>query len=119
MVSLSILITALAAAIALGGALNSVLLRRRLARNTEDWRNETESLRGEVNRIGGEWRERDQSSSKTTLVPNGFNMNRRPEAVRRLHAGMQVDRIAAGTGWSVPEIALLQKIERLAEAARN
>ncbi len=118
MVSLSILIAALAAAIALGGVLNSVLLRRRLARNTEDWRSGTESLRGEVTRIAGEWRERDQSSSKTALVPNGFNMNRRPEAVRRLHSGMQVDRIAAGTGWSIPEVALLQKVERMAEAAR-
>ncbi len=119
MASLFILIATIAAAIAGGGVLNSVLLRRRLARNTEEWRSVTESLRAEVNRIAGEWRERDQSSSKPALVPNGFNMNRRPEAVRRLHAGMQVDRIAEGTGWSIPEVALLQKIERMAEAVRN
>jgi len=119
MAALSILACVLLAGTAFGAFTNWVLLRSKLRRTAEEWRTVEVSLRSEVSRIAEEWRERDQGSAKTAVVPNGFNMNRRPEAVRRLHAGMQIDRIATGTGWSIPEIALLQKIERLAEAARN
>ncbi len=104
---------------ALGVAtLNWILVRRKLHRIHAEWQAEADTLKAEVQRIAAEWRERDRVPTAAAAVPNGFNMNRRPEAVRRLHSGMAIDRVAAGTGWSVAEIALLQKVEQLSAARK-
>jgi len=100
-------------------ALNWIWVRRKLQRYHADWQEEVGVLKAEVNRIAEEWHERDKAPATATALPNGFNMNRRPEAVRRLHAGVAIDRVSIGTGWSIAEIALLQKVEQLSTAARN
>ncbi len=119
MAALSILAAILLAGALSGAVLNWILVRRKLKQITADWQAEAGALKAEVTRVAAEWRERDKAPPTPAAIPNGFNMNRRPEAVRRLQAGMAVDRVSAGTGWSGAEIALLQKVEKLSAAARN
>lgn len=118
MTALSVLVATLAGA-ALGTALSWMLLRRKIAQRTNEWRDMAESLHAEVKGLAEQLRERDQARLTSAPVPNGFNMNRRPDAVRRLHSGIEIDRVAAGTGWSIPEIVLLEKIERMSLEARH
>lgn len=79
--------------------------RKQLKLATSEWSADATQIRAELERLRVE--------GLPAPPPNGFNLNRRPDAVRRLRAGQALDAIAAATGWSVAEIALLQKVERL------
>jgi len=88
-----------------GAALSLYFSRRQVTRAKIELQAETASLR--------EMLDRPAAPFVPSPPVNAFNLNRRPEAVRRLRANQPLDNIAAGTGWTVPELALLEKIEKV------
>lgn len=78
-------------------------LRRQLAQTKAELQCEAANLRFEFELLRAE--------GIPSPPPNGFNLNRRPDTARRLRSGQSIDNIATATGWAVPEIVLLQKIE--------
>ena len=113
-----ILTVLLLAGTSLGAALVCVWLNSKCKRDRQQLREAVSAVEREVYRIASELRERDSAPSASSVVPNGFNLNRRAEAVRRLRAGVPLNNVANGTGWSAAEIGLLQKVEQLAEQER-
>ena len=86
-------------------------LKRQLVRSRQEQSFEAEALRSEF--------ELFRAEGVPSPPPNGFNLNRRPDTVRRLRSGQALDSITAATGWSLPEIALLQKVERIAAGRKD
>ncbi len=88
-----------------GVAVFAWAFRKQLKLARAEWSADATQIRAELEKLRVE--------GLPAPPPNGFNLNRRPDAVRRLRAGQAPDGIATSTGWSVAEIALLQKVERL------
>ena len=85
--------------------------RRDLAKAKQELRAEADRLRSEFELL--------RQEGLPTPPPNGFNMNRRPDTLRRLYTGQSMDTITAATGWALPEITLLKKIESIAPGVRE
>ncbi len=85
-------------------------LRRDLARAKAELQAEAVTLRSEFEKL--------REEGLPSPPPNGFNMNRRPDTLRRLRSGQAMDTITAATGWALPEVALLRKIEAIAPGRR-
>ena len=86
-------------------------LKRQLLRSRQEQSLEAEALRSEF--------ELFRAEGLPSPPPNGFNLNRRPDAARRLRSGQALDSITAATGWSLPEVALLRKIETIAASRKD
>ena len=105
--------TTLALGIALATALNCHQLRRKLASYLSEMGQQMAELQAEIAGLSTQVRRQDQPSPSSGMPPKGFNLNRRAEAVRRMRAGHQPNQLVSATGWSVVELELLQKVERL------
>ncbi len=119
MQALMILAGTLLAGTIAGAGICLLILRRQLSAAIQEARSEISVVRADVSLVRAEWQQRDRETVRPGPPKNGFNLNRRAEAVRRLHSRHSLDSVIAGTGWSIPEISLLEKIERIVCEGRN
>ena len=114
MIALLILAGTLLTGLLAGAALSFCVSRRENDASHKTFQAELEQIRAEVAFVA-------QGAQHIPVAPPApaFNLNRRPDATRRLRAGQPHDLISESTGWSVPEIALLQKIEAITALKRE
>jgi hypothetical protein len=109
----TLILVAIALGTAFGATLNWMVLRRKSAGEFGEVRQQVAALQKEVSGLSTQLRQQETQSLSPVLPVKGFNLNRRPEAVRRMRAGHQPNQLVSATGWSVAELDLLQKVEKL------
>jgi len=100
-----------------GALLAAIYLRWQWARFMKELSPREAGLEQKVSRMQAEWEESKLERIPEPLSPppgNGFNLNRRAEALRRLKNGHTLDHVAAGLGFSAAEVELLDKVNRIA-----
>ena len=108
-----ILVAAIVLCTASAAALSCLQLRRKSALDLRQVQQQIAALQKEISGLATQLQQQDKLSANPVLPVKGFNLNRRAEAVRRMRAGHQPDQLVSATGWSVAELELLQKVEKL------
>ncbi len=119
MQALIVLATTLVAGALSGALLASIYLRSQWKRFLKEFRTREAEIQQTVSRVEAEWEKSKLDRASNPLPPlpaNGFNINRRAEALRRLGNGHAPDHIAAASGFTAAEMDLLDKVNRIARA---